>query len=78
LAYLIIYLVGVTVGLAVMRDRWAARVVTALVWPLGPAAFVVVIAILAVMSAILWPVPVLAAAAIVGLFAWLFTTTAAP
>jgi hypothetical protein len=78
LAYLIIYLAGVVVGLAVMRDRWPARVVTALVWPLGPAAFLVVIVILAVMSAILWPLPVLAAAAIVGLFGWLFATAAAP
>jgi hypothetical protein len=78
MAYLIIYFVGVVVGLALMRDRWPARVVTALVWPLGPAAFVVVVAILAVMSAILWPVPILTTAAIVGLFTWLFATAAAP
>jgi hypothetical protein len=78
MAYLILYLVGVVVGLAVMRDRWPARVMTALVWPLGPAAFVVVLAILTVMSLILWPVPILTAAAIIGLFTWLFATAAAP
>jgi hypothetical protein len=78
MAYLIVYLIGVVVGLAVMRDRWPARVVTALVWPLGPAAFVAVLAILTVMSIILWPLPILTAAAIIGLFTWLFATAATP
>ena len=65
-----VYLIGVVLGLAVMRDRWPARVFTALVWPLGPVAFVVVIAILLVASAILWPLPVLTAAAVVGALGW--------
>jgi hypothetical protein len=64
--YLLIYLAGVAVGLAVMRDPWPARVATALVWPLGPIAFAVVVPSLLVVATILWPLvmlPLLAAAA---------------
>jgi hypothetical protein len=57
-----IYLVGVAIALGIMRDPLPARIGTALVWPLGPIAFVVVVSILLVASAILWPVPVLGAA----------------
>ena len=64
--FVLIYLVGVAIGLAVMRDRWPARLVTALVWPLGPIAFVIVISIQLVVAAILWPVPVLGTAALLG------------
>ena len=73
MAYLVIYLVGVVVALAVMRDAWPARIGTALVWPLGPAAFVVVMSIVIVASAILWPLPVLAAAGLLGALAWWLT-----
>jgi hypothetical protein len=69
--YLAIYLFGVVVALAVMRDRWPARVGTAVVWPLGPAAFVIVVAILLVASAILWPVRVLTGAAVLAAATWL-------
>lgn len=68
--YVIIYVTGVIIGLWVMRDPWPTRIATALVWPLGPVAFVVVVGILLVASAILWPLPVLAAAAVVGAVGW--------
>ena len=64
--FLIVYALGVALGLAVMRDPWPARVVTALVWPLGPMAFVLVLTFLLVVAAILWPILVLGSAAVVG------------
>jgi hypothetical protein len=66
-----IYLSGLVIALAVMRDPWPARIATAMVWPLGPIAFVVVISILLVASAILWPVLILGGAALLGFLAWL-------
>ena len=69
--YLLIYAVGVAIGLAVMRDRWVTRIATALLWPLGPLAFLVVISILLVAAAILWPVPVVGTAAVVASLLWL-------
>lgn len=71
--YLGIYLSGIVIALAVMRDPWPARVGTALVWPLGPAAFVVVVSILLVASVILWPLLMLPAFALLGGFAWWLT-----
>ena len=68
--YFVVYLIGVVVALGVMRDPWPARVGTALVWPLGPIAFVVVMSILLVSSAILWPLPVLTVAGIMAALAW--------
>jgi hypothetical protein len=68
--YLVIYLAGVVLGLAVMRDAWPSRVAIALVWPLGPMAFVVVVTILVMASAVVWPVPVLGAVTLLGLAAW--------
>jgi hypothetical protein len=62
--YLAIYLLGVVIALAVMGDRWPARIGTALVWPLGPIALLVLIPILLVAAAILWPVTVLGGAAL--------------
>jgi hypothetical protein len=61
---LTIYLAGVVLGLVVMRDAWPARLATALVWPLGPIAFVIVVAIMLVTAAILWPVTILGSAAV--------------
>ena len=69
---LIAYVIGVIIALAVMRDRWAVRVATALVWPLGPIAFVLVASIMVTAAAILWPIPVLGIAAILGTAAWFF------
>ena len=55
-----IYIVGVAIGLIVMRDQWPSRVVTALAWPLGVLAFFVVLTIMSAAAVYLWPVPILA------------------
>jgi hypothetical protein len=68
---LAIYLAVLVIALAVMRDPWPVRIATAMVWPLGPLAFVVVISILLVAAAILWPALVLGGAALLGVLAWL-------
>ena len=68
--YATIYLAGVVVALAVMRDPWPARIGTALVWPLGPLAFVVVITILLLASVLLWPMLMLPLAALVAMAGW--------
>jgi hypothetical protein len=70
--FLWLYLTGIAIGLAVMRDPWPARLLIALVWPLGPAAFVLVVSLLLVVATILWPLPLLGLAAVVGTLAWLF------
>jgi hypothetical protein len=63
---LALYVAGVVVGLLVMRDRWPARVATAVAWPLGVLAFAVVVVILVAASIYLWPVPLLATLAVLG------------
>jgi hypothetical protein len=68
-----VYLAGVLVALAVMRDRWPVRIATALVWPLGPIAFLIVIPIQLAAAAILWPVRSLAAVGVVSLLVWLLS-----
>ena len=68
-----IYIIGVLTGLAVMRDRMSARITTALLWPLGPLAFLVVVPMLLVTAAILWPIPVLGTAAVIIGAIWLMT-----
>lgn len=68
--FLTIYLTGAVIGLMVMRDGWASRLITALLWPLGPLAFVVVLTILLVVAAVLWPLPVLGATAVLAGIAW--------
>jgi hypothetical protein len=68
---LALYLTGVVIALAVMRDPWPVRIGTAMVWPLGPLAFAVVISVLLVASAILWPVLILGSAVLLGVLAWL-------
>jgi hypothetical protein len=62
---LMLYALGVAIGLLVMRDRFVTRLVTALLWPLGPIAGIAVVAGLLVVAAILWPV-LLVGAALVG------------
>ena len=71
MSFLLVYLAGVGVGLAVMRDPLPMRLITALVWPLGPMAFVLVITLLLVVAAILWPPLILGAAALLGGIIWL-------
>jgi hypothetical protein len=53
--YATIYLAGVIIGLIVMRDSWGSRIATALSWPLGPLAFVIVVSVMLVVATILWP-----------------------
>jgi hypothetical protein len=61
---LALYLGGVAVGIFVVDDRPAMRVLLAVLWPLGPAAFVIVATGLTLVAVVLWPwlmLPVLAA-----------------
>jgi hypothetical protein len=53
---LVVYMIGVAIGLARIDARWPARVALALLWPLGPLAFIVVIAILYLALPIAFPV----------------------
>ena len=53
----VIYAVGVLIGLAVMRDRWSVRLLTAALWPLGIVAFGVVVVVLLLAAVYLWPIP---------------------
>jgi hypothetical protein len=73
MTFAVIYFIGVVIGLTVMREPWTARVGTALAWPLGPAAFIVVVAVLLVASLVVWPLPVLVLAAITAVLAWWLT-----
>lgn len=67
---LAIYLAGVAIGLMVMRDPWRERLAPALLWPLGPAAFAVVVVILLAAAVLLWPIPALSAALLAALAVW--------
>lgn len=62
---IVVYIVGVVIGLLIMRDAWPARIITALAWPLGLLAFAVVAGILSLAAVYLWPVPVLATAVVI-------------
>ena len=70
---LTIYVIGLLIGLVVMRDPIGPRLATALVWPLGPVAFIAVLTILVIASAALWPVTVLGLAAVVSALVWFVT-----
>ena len=52
---LVVYVAGVVWGLIAIDARPAARVGLALVWPIGPLAFVVVVTILLAASLIAYP-----------------------
>jgi hypothetical protein len=52
---LLIYLVGVVWGLIMIDARPVTRAAISLVWPLGPAAFVVTIVILVAAATIAFP-----------------------
>lgn len=64
------YVAGVVWGLFVIDGRFAVRIGLALLWPLGPAAFVVTVGILLAASVIAFPA-FGAAAAAVALLLWL-------
>ena len=67
----LIYALGIITALAVMRDPWPARIGTALAWPLGPLAFLVVVTILLLAAVILWPLPLLGGAVLLAALLWL-------
>lgn len=50
-----LYVAGVAIGLACSDARPILRAVLALLWPLGPAAFMITIAVLLVASLIAFP-----------------------
>ena len=67
---LLVYLAGVVVGVLIIDARGLARLGLALLWPLGPLAFVVTISILLLALPIAFPVAgTLVLAALVGLVA---------
>ena len=53
---LVAYALGVAIGLAVTDARWPTRLALALLWPLGPAALVVTLAVLFLALPIAFPV----------------------
>jgi hypothetical protein len=53
---LLIYVVGVAVGLALTDARLPVRVALALAWPIGPLAFVLVVSMLLVAALYIFPV----------------------
>ena len=68
-AALFLYIGGVVVGLLLTDGRPIERLTLALLWPIGPLAFLVTVAILVVAAAIVFPMFGVAAAA-VGIAAW--------
>ena len=70
LGFIAAYLAGIVVALTLMRDPWPARVGTALLWPLGPIAFLAVVTILSIAAVFLWPVPVLGIIAAIAALIW--------
>jgi hypothetical protein len=70
-AVLAVYVLGIVIGLIVMRDPWPTRVVTAVAWPLGIVAFVVVFVILSAAAVYLWPILMLATLALLAAAVWL-------
>jgi hypothetical protein len=66
-----VYLAGLVVGLVATDGRPGARLVLALLWPLGPLAFVVTVAGLLAASTIAFPVVGAALVAMAGLGWWL-------
>jgi hypothetical protein len=65
---LLVYVAGVLLGVAAIDARPAARVGLALLWPLGPAALVVTLAVLTGAGMIAFPV--VGGMALVAAIAW--------
>ena len=61
-----VYVMGVVVGLIATQGGVATRIGLALLWPLGPLAFVITVAGLLVVAAIAFPVFGLILAAAIG------------
>lgn len=69
----LIYVAGVAWGLFVIDARFGVRIGLAVLWPLGPLAFLVTLTILLAASLIAFPMFGLAVAAIAGLVSWIAT-----
>ncbi|MCA1584654.1 MAG: hypothetical protein LC791_07755 [Acidobacteria bacterium] len=69
-ALLVLYVAGVIVGLVAVDARGSMRIVLPLLWPLGPAAFVIVIAGLTLVAIVLWPLRLLPILAAIGALAY--------
>jgi len=52
----VVYGLGVAIGLARTDASWPTRVAMALLWPLGPAAFIIVVALLFLALPIAFPI----------------------
>ena len=65
-----IYVVGVLVGLIATQGGAATRLSLALLWPLGPLAFVLTVAGLIVVAAIAFPLFGVILAAVIGIAWW--------
>ena len=68
----LIYVAGVLLGLVRIDARPGPRVALAVLWPLGPLAFVVTLAVLIIASLIAFPLVGIVAAGL-GAAAWWFT-----
>lgn len=66
-----VYVVGVLVGLVATQGGAATRLGLALLWPLGPLAFVITVAGLLVVAAIAFPVFGVVLAAVIGAAWWM-------
>ena len=69
---LAVYLVGVVVGLMATQGGAGTRLLLAVLWPLGPLAFLITVAGLLIVAAIAFPVfgVVLAATVAAGWWLW--------
>jgi hypothetical protein len=65
----LIYSVGVVIGVATTDAQPVARLGLALLWPIGPAAFVVTLAVLVAASLIAFPI--FGVLVLAGALAWL-------
>lgn len=65
-----IYLAGALIALWRTDARWPTRVALALLWPLGPLAFLITVAILVAASLIAFPLIAGGMAAIGAIAAW--------
>jgi len=67
-----VYLVGVVVGLVATQGGAGTRLLFALLWPLGPLAFVITVTGLLVVAAIAFPVFGVILAAGIGTVWWIW------
>ena len=66
----LVYVAGVLLALWRTDAVWSTRIVLALLWPIGPAAFVVTVSLLLVVS--LFVFPIFGALVAAGLLGWLW------